>query len=202
MAESPASAPPGAVGNRISYDEFLRAYDGEKAEWVDGWVYPVSPVGGMHQDVGQFLIAVLGSYIRQNELGKLRYEKFQMRLGDVGREPDILFLATEHLDRLHETYLDGPADLAIEIVSPESRVRDRGVKFYEYEQAGVGEYWLIDPERKAGEFYVLIDGRFVARLPDDEGTFRSEALPGFWLPVDWLWSQPDPLEAAAELGLR
>lgn len=202
MAESPTSAPPGAVGERISYDEFLRAYEGEKAEWVDGWVYPMSPVGRSHQEVGLFLITVLGASVRQKDLGELFYEKFQMRLPESGREPDILFVSAEHADRLHETYLDGPADLAIEIVSPESRVRDRGVKFYEYEQAGVGEYWLVDPERKSAEFHVLMNGRFVARLPDDDGIFRSKAVPGFWLPVDWLWSPPDPLKAAAELGLR
>lgn len=47
---------------------------------------------------------------------------------------------------MKETYLDGPADLVVGIVSPDSVGRDRGEKFYEYAQGGVPEYWLIDPQ--------------------------------------------------------
>ena len=52
-------------------------------------------------------------------------------------------MASERLDRVHRTYLDGPADLVVEIVSPESAGRDRGEKYYEYEAAGIPEYWLL-----------------------------------------------------------
>ena len=72
-----------------------------------------------------------------------------------GREPDILFIAREHLDRFRDTYLDGPADLVVEIISRDSRARDRGDKFYEYEQGGVREYWLLDYLRRQAEFYQL-----------------------------------------------
>lgn len=78
-----------------------------------------------------------------------------------GREPDLLFVAQEHLDRLQETYLDGPANLVVEVVSPESLARDRGAKFVEYEAGGVPEYWLLDPLRRWAEFYCLgEDGRY------------------------------------------
>lgn len=62
-----------------------------------------------------------------------------------GREPDLLFLARENLDRLKAPYLEGPADLAVEIVSSESRLRDRGEKLAEYEAGGVREDWILDP---------------------------------------------------------
>jgi Uma2 family endonuclease len=202
MAESPTSAPAGAVGERTTYEEFLRCFEGESAEWVDGWVYPMSPVGGAHQDVGLFLASVLSMYVQRRDLGTVRYEKFQMRLETTGREPDVLFVAAEHRERLHETYLEGGADLAVEIVSPESRRRDRGEKFFEYERGGVREFWLIDPERRAVEFYVLIDGRFEPRLPDADGMYHSTVVDGFWLRVEWLWTTPDVLDVAAELGLR
>jgi Uma2 family endonuclease len=48
-----------------------------------------------------------------------------------------------------------PADLAVEIVPTESRLRDRGQKLAEYEMGGVREYWIIDPERRQAAFYVL-----------------------------------------------
>ena len=109
-----------------------------------------------------------------------------------GREPDILFIVRDHLDRLKETHLDGPADLAVEVVSPESVGRDRGEKFYEYEQAGLPEYWLVDPQRERAEFYQLQGDRYRLAFEGDEGEYRSSALTGFWLRVEWLWQEPLP----------
>jgi Uma2 family endonuclease len=110
-----------------------------------------------------------------------------------GREPDVLFVATEHADRIRDTYLDGPADLAIEIISPESDARDRGHKFVEYEGGGVTEYWLIDPLRREAWFYQQAgDGRYHPGPIDADGFYRSSVLSGFRLRVDWLWQQPLP----------
>jgi len=90
--------------------------------------------------------------------------------------------------------LDGPADMALEIISPESRARDRGEKFYEYEQAGVREYWLIDPVRKQAEFYRLDDEGIYQLVPADaDGIFHSDVLDGLNLKVDWLWQEPLPM---------
>ncbi len=106
------------------------------------------------------------------------------------------------MDLIKETYLDGPADLAVEIVSPESVGRDRGEKFIEYEAAGIPEFWLIDPERRRAEFYELsADGLYhLAAVP--EGICHSKILPGFFLRVEWLWRSPAPtIEALRELKL-
>ncbi len=123
-----------------------------------------------------------------------------MKLPTSGREPDVHFVATSHLDRLHETYLDGPADLVVEIVSPESAGRDRGDKFYEYRAAGIPEYWLIDPQLEQAEFYQLdAQGRYQLVPPDvQQGIYHSRVLPGFWLQVEWLWEDPLP-DAVATL---
>jgi Uma2 family endonuclease len=121
-----------------------------------------------------------------------------------GREPDILFVAREHLARLKETFLDGPADLVIEILSPESRLRDRGDKRAECEAGGVREYWLIDPERREADFYVL-DARGRYRLVEvgPDGIYESPTLAGFRLNLAWLWRDPLPkvLDVARDLGL-
>jgi len=127
-----------------------------------------------------------------------------MKLERSGREPDLLFVAREHLDRLQETHLEGPADLAVEIVSPESARRDRVEKFYEYQAGGVREYWLIDPDRRWAEFYRLgEESRYEMVLGGGEGMYRSEVLSGFWLQVEWLWQEPLPrtLEVLQELEL-
>ena len=119
---------------------------------------PGEPLSKQHQLIVGFLEKVLETFVEQHNLGVVLSAPFQMRL-EHGREPDLLFVANEHLDRLQETCLDGPADLVVEIVSPESAGRDRGEKFYEYARGGVPEYWLIDPLRQWAEFYHLGEDR-------------------------------------------
>jgi Uma2 family endonuclease len=155
----------------------------------------------------KFLLVVLDYWISSRNLGTVIPPPFQMKLPppiSVGREPDLIFVSHEHLDRLRPTYLDGPADLVIEITSPESIGRDRGQKFIEYEQARIPEYWLIDPARQRAEFYQLgTDGFYRAAVVDANGAYTSPILGGLRLPVEWLWGDPLPgrSEALRALGL-
>jgi len=194
----------GRLPKRVTYEEFLAWADEDTlAEWVDGEVVMYTPASKLHQDVAGFLTSVLRSLVELRHLGVVLSAPFQMKL-EQGREPDLLFVAREHLERLKETYLEGPADLVVEIVSPESVGRDRGEKFYEYERAGIPEYWLIDPQAKRAEFYQLTaGGQYQLVLPDAEGVYRAAVLPGLWLRVAWLWQSPLPpvLDVVRELGL-
>ena len=185
----PASAPA-----HMTYEEFLVWADEDTlAEWVDGAVIMASPASRRHQDIVKFLLITMSLYADVHTLGAVMEPPFQMKLAESGREPDVLFVAKEHLGRLHETYLDGPADLAVEVVSPESAGRDRGDKFYEYRAAGIPEYWLIDPQLEQAEFYQLdAEGRYQTVTLDADGIYHSRALPGFWLRVAWLWQDPPP----------
>ncbi|HET89359.1 MAG TPA: Uma2 family endonuclease [Chloroflexi bacterium] len=195
---------------RMTYPEFLAWADEDTlAEWVavpdtdQGEVMMTSPASNKHQDISGFLENILRSFVETHRLGVVRSAPFQMKLERSGREPDLLFVATAHLDRLKETHLDGPADLVVEIVSPESAGRDRGEKFYEYAQGGVAEYWLIDPQTRWADFYRLDEGgRYRAAFSGEEGEYHSAALPGFWLRVEWLWQEPlpHPLRVLGEIG--
>ena len=189
--------------DRITYEEFLAWADEDTlAEWVDGEIVMTSPASNLHQDEARFLTAVLSVFVEAHALGVIRPAPFQMKLAH-GREPDLLFVAAEHQNRLRSRYLDGPADMVVEIVSPESVGRDRGEKFTEYEAGGVPEYWLLDPQRRWAEFYHLEGERYRLAFAGAEGQYRSAALPGFWLRVEWLWQQPLPpvLDVLRELGL-
>jgi len=188
---------------KLTYEEFLDWCDEDTwAEWVNGEVIMVSPASAQHQDLSDWLTALLRLYTESNGLGQVRSAPFQMKTGPdlPGREPDILFIATDHLSRLQETHLQGPADLVVEIISPGTQGVDRGDKFYEYEAGGVGEYWLIDPQRRQAEFYRLTEGVFRTVPVDEEGIYRSQVLPGFWLKVEWLWQ--DPLLSVAEVAVQ
>ncbi len=180
----------------MTYEEFLERSDEDAwAEWVDGEVIHMSPASKKHQLLASFLAALLQLFVEARQLGLVLTAPFQMKLAvrPSGREPDVIFIAREHVDLLKDVYLDGPADLAIEVISPDSRARDRGDKYYEYEQAGVREYWMFDPIRKQAEFYRLgPDGVYALVSIGEDGIFRSVVLEGLWLKVDWLWQEPLP----------
>jgi Uma2 family endonuclease len=186
------AAPPG----KMTYEEFLAWADEDTwAEWVDGEVIVLTPASRRHQDLTSFLAALLRIFVEVHQLGMVLFAPFQMKIGPdlSGREPDILFIAREHLNRLHNVYVDGPADLVVEIISRDSRARDRGEKFYEYEQGGVREYWLLDYLRRQAEFYQLgPDGIYHVVPVDAEGTYHSAVLEGLWLKEAWLWQEPLP----------
>ena len=180
----------------VSYEDFLR-WPGEDAhvEWVNGKVVSMSPVSKEHSNVGLFLLNLIQHYVEARDLGAVLFDPFQMKTGPdlPGRAPDILFVAKANLGRLHPLFLEGPADLVVEIISPGSRAADRGEKFFEYEQGGVPEYWLIDPQRRQAEFYQRgEDGIYRPATLDAQGRYSSRALPGLWLQVDWLWQRPLP----------
>jgi Uma2 family endonuclease len=188
-------AEPGELLVAITYDEFLVKFAGIHAEWVDGKVLLMTPVSIKHQLITQFLVKLLDEFAAARELGMVLSAPFQMRLSALqrGREPDVMFVASSQLGRIRPNYLDGAADLVVEVVSPESIGRDRGEKYQEYALAGVGEYWLIDPQLEQAEFYQLqTDGRYRLVQADLDGWYASPALPGLRLDVHWLWQDPPP----------
>lgn len=192
---------------KLTYEDFLDWCDEDiLAEWVDGEIIMYSPASKRHQDLDDFLVSILRIYTETNGLGMVLSAPFQMKLPEdlPGREPDLLFVSNANLHRLQETYLDGPADLAVEIISKESINRDREKKFLEYQTAGVPEYWLIDPLSEQAEFNRIgKDNCYHPVLPDAEGIYHSQTVTGFWLKVSWLWQEPLPqvLDVLRELGV-
>src|SRR5258708_6827332 len=141
---------------KMSYEEFLEWHpDSGMAEWVNGEAFVMAPPATNHQKIAGFLYRCLSFYVEWKALGIVFIAPVQMKLPNSGREPDVLFVATEGQAKDVGRYLNGPADLAVEVISPDSRTRDRVDKFREYAQAGVREYWLVDSIRKQADFYTL-----------------------------------------------
>ncbi len=191
------SSAPSQMPAKMTYEQFLAWEDEDThAEWVNGEVVLMTPVSHRHQNLRGFLLSLFRYFVEAQQLGVVLDDPFQMKTGPdlPGRAPDIIFIANENLGRLKSTYLEGPADLVVEIISPESRARDREEKFHEYEQGGVREYWLIDPERMQAEFYRLADDKLYHMVSvDGNGVFYSEVVKGLWVNVNWLWREPLPL---------
>ena len=188
----------------VSYEEFLaNVPEDVRAEWVDGEAILMPPPSIAHQLLSAYLVRVLGFYVEEHRLGIVLHAPVQMRAADFlpGREPDLVVVLEAHRDRIKKNHIEGPADLVVEIISPESRGRDRGDKHYEYETGGVTEYWLLDPMRQSAEFYLRNEaGQFIlATCP--EGIFESRVLAGMKFQVEWLWTQPRLAEVMRAWGM-
>ena len=188
---------------RMTWDEFLAWSDEDvHAEWVNGKVQLMSPVSIEHQKINGWLCSILGEWAQEHGGGLVLSAPIAMKIGERSREPDILFVAPENEFRIRPTFIDGPADLVVEIISPESRDRDRGDKFFEYETAGVREYWLLDPLRRRAEWYQLqSDGVYDAVALDGDGVYHSQVLAGLWLRESWIWQRPKLLDVLREWKL-
>ena len=196
------------VPSRLSEEEFVVwATSDIRAEWVDGEVIVMSPALFRHGELNLWLAHLLDIYVRHHKLGKVVGQEFMVRLqwGRVSRRvPDLLFISQARLAQIQTNHLEGPPDLAVEIVSPESAARDWRVKFHEYEAAGVGEYWIIDPLNHILEASVRNAAGNFEKIPvAEDGILRSAVVSGFWIKPEWLWQEelPNPLVCLRELGV-
>ncbi len=183
------------IAEDVSFEDYLRRFEGERTEWLSGKVIALMSNNMTHQLILAFLTHLFGAYLGKTRLGKLFLAGYPMLMASsqIAREPDLMVVLNDHLDHATETYLDGAADLVVEVVSPESGKRDRGDKFIEYEAAGVPEYLLLDPIREEASLYQLGEnGYYRVQMIDSEGRLVSNVLPGFVLKPEWLWRDPLP----------
>ena len=189
----------------MTYEEYLNAPEiPEHTEWVNGRVVQMMSVSKKHTQLTFYLARLIGDYTEARELGEVFGDPFNMKLGGslAGRAPDIAFVRTDRLALVREQFLDGPADLVIEVISPGTERIDRRDKFAEYQAGGVPEYWILDPHREIAEFYVLdANGVFQPGEVTGEGGFASTVVDGLRLRVEWLWARTPVARVLLELGV-
>jgi Uma2 family endonuclease len=113
----------------------------------------------------------------------------------------VALVRSERLHLVDERRMVGGPDIAVEIVSRDSRQRDYGEKKQLYAEAGVAEYWIVDPLQKRVEFHRLSTGGYELVPLEHNRIFRSAVLSGFWLDVEWLLadSLPNAYEKLQEI---
>jgi Uma2 family endonuclease len=125
-----------------------------------------------------------GKFLETHPLGKLRFAPLDVILSEHDvLEPDLLLVLNEHTNILQD-WVRGAPDLVIEILSPTTAARDRGIKLKAYARYGIAEYWIVDPAAQAIEMYRLTaDGfRLIATRAKDSSV-ETPLLPGFSLAV-------------------
>ena len=155
---------------------------GRVVELSDGNVEFSDPPTCVHQRILLRLSVALHTFVTARKLGEVCFGPLPVELwsGKI-REPDLMFVSTAHASRIG-VYLGVP-DLAVEILSPGSVYKDREVKRKEYAQAGVAEYWIIDPEARTVDIYEV--GRHFAGTD----VLTSELFPGFSIPLAELFAE-------------
>lgn len=176
---------------KMDFASFLEWADEDtSAEWVDGEVIVFMPAKDGHQTLVGFLYEIIALYIRLFPLGQVRLAPLGMKLAFSAREPDILFVSEENAYRVTDNYIEGAADLVIEIISNDSVQRDRDDKFHEYQAGGVREYWIIDPrpgKNRADFFHLNQKGYYSLFATEDNEWVESRVINGLALRPDWLW---------------
>ena len=136
-------------------DDIYALPDGKRAELIDGRIYYMAPPGRTHQALSMFLSSAILTHIREEGGGCEVYAApFAVFLNDDDFnyvEPDISVICDT--SKLDEKGCHGAPDWVIEIVSPGSRSMDYFTKLFKYRTAGVREYWVVDPQRRAVTVY-------------------------------------------------
>ncbi|MBW0001801.1 MAG: Uma2 family endonuclease [Verrucomicrobia bacterium] len=162
-------------------------------QYIRGHLIVSPPPNRFHQRLAGELFVEISLFLRAHPaLGEVYQAPFEVRLkgpeGEERYQPDVMFFARAHLDRLTDQCAVGVPDLVIEVLSPKTARYDRNEKRLGYAQNGAAELWIIDPKRKTAEVY-----RFSADVgrppkvlkPGD--VLSTGLLPGFELALSHLF---------------
>jgi len=138
-----------------SEEEYLALDTNHFVEFSHGCLEVLEMPTESHQDFALLLYELLRQFVKPRNSGKILLAPFRIQLWPGKyREPDVIFMLAENSRRRSEHYWIG-ADLVMEIISPNDRNRDVVTKRHEYAQAGIPEYWLIDPQSKTITVFAL-----------------------------------------------
>lgn len=158
----------------------------EKGEFINGEKIMHSPARESHNHVSSLIVGIFGTYVRVHRKGVLRYEKALCGFSRNDYEPDIVWFGPEKADLLTpQTTVYPIPDFIIEILSPATETRDRGVKMEDYAAHGVPEYWIVDADKRTIEQYLLTDDAGVYHLAEklSHGDITPLSFPALTVPL-------------------
>lgn len=165
--------------------------DGNRYELIDGELFVTPSPFEPHQRARMRLSGRLYSFVEEHDSGRVYTAPFDVHLelpratGQTRVQPDILFISKVRLPIIND-WVYGAPDLVVEILSESTAHVDRYEKLDAYRAAGVAEYWIVDPFKRA-----LIVHRFgtseAPLLLSEAETLSTPLLPGFKLPVAYIF---------------
>jgi len=169
---------------KMSLTEFLSLPEDDsspvKYELEFGELVEVTRPTWEHNELIFALGALLQQYVRSHRLGRVSGDVLVVldEAKDLAYAPDIVFVATENLNRIKEGKVYGPPDLVVEVLSPTTMQRDVGKKKRIYHAYGVQWYWVVDMERQVIEEYRWTpEGYLLTQVVLPDETFRPKLFP-------------------------
>ena len=171
-----------------------------KAEFISGEFIMHSPATHEHTIIRQYIEKLLSTFVDVHELGVVDGEKALCVFPRNDYEPDVVFFGPEKAAKIRRKTRKFPVpDFVCEVLSDSTAKRDRGVKFTDYEAHGVREYWIVNPERRELEQFVLEKGRYVLRMKSRTGEVTSAAIKGFRAPLAAFFDRKENLAALRKI---
>ena len=170
-------------------EDYFSLPDNTRVELVEGRLEWLPMPTTSHQRILAFIYGLLLAFVNRHYPGaEVLFASLPIRLGPKTlREPDIVLMLPEHRNRIQEQYWEQP-DLVMEIVSAKNRAADIRDKRREYAQAGIPEYWIVDPQAKTVTVLTLADKSYRVHGEYRSGeTAESVLLSGFRVDVDDIW---------------
>lgn len=185
------------VQGKWTYEDYAEIPDdGQRYEVLYG-VLSVTPAPRYrHQSAFWRLGPRLALFVEDHELGEVLGAPFDVELPwgiSSPVQPDILFFRNGNRPRRDDAGFAGVPDLVVEVLSPRTSHRDRTIKLAAYQESGVPEYWMVDPEARTVEVHVLDgEGRYVELCRGGIGdVVWSAVLPGFRVEVKALFPKEE-----------
>jgi Uma2 family endonuclease len=168
---------------RWIYDDYVRLpSDGWRYEVIRGELYMNPAPRPRHQEVVLQLAGRLDRFARERDLGKVYVAPIDVLLPELATpiQPDVLFASKARLAIVQQNFLLGAPDFVAEVLSPSNAKEDRRLKRDTYAEAGVREYWILDPDARSIDTFVL-DGESYRQAASAgvNDLVRSLAIPGF-----------------------
>jgi Uma2 family endonuclease len=178
-----------ATDLKLTYDDFLLfPDDGQRHELIDGEHHVTPSPNLRHQDILGRLYLLISNWLAEHPVGRVYFAPMDVILSthDVV-EPDLLYVSNERAGTLLTgQWVTGAPDLVVEVASPGTRKRDETIKRRVYEEHGVVEYWIVDPEIDVIRVYTRADDRFgrPVELAAERGdVLRTPLLAGLEIPL-------------------
>ncbi len=168
-----------ATSTKITWDDLLKMpEDNRRREIVHGELIVSPSPSDKHQDVLGSFYRIIAAYLDTHSTGRVFFAPLDTILAqEQVLQPDLLYVNNERAS-IVSPWVYGAPDLAVEILSETSRRRDEVRKRELYEQFGVQEYWIVDPEADHVTVYRLANGRYGDGIVVRE-TLTTPLLPGF-----------------------
>ncbi len=170
----------------ITGEELFKMGDIGRCELVKGEIIHMSPAGGRHGKIANWIAVLLTNHVRPEGLGDVYAAEtgfYTQRNPDTVRAPDAMFVSNERVAQIGDPvkYLDVAPDLAVEVLSPDDTWTEVETKVDEYIRVGVRLIWIVDPDRRIVVIYRPSGERI--QLAQTDRLTGENVLPGFSVSV-------------------